>query len=231
MDKARLKEKAAKYDILLSETQLDLCAEYAKLIVEWNKKINITAIIDAEGMENKHFIDSMLLAVQAEIQGHVADVGTGAGFPGIVLKICKPDIELTLIESNNKKIGFLQHVSSSLGLNAAFLNMRAEDVAKSSYRESFDVVTARAVSALPMLSELCMPLVKKNGWFIPMKGRNNDEFLSAKNAISLLGGMCKQEKSYELPDESQRSLYFIQKIQSTNAKYPRHMGKIKKSPL
>ncbi len=231
MDRDRLRKKALIYELELNDQVLDNCAEYAQLVIEWNDKFNITAITDAEEMEDKHFIDSLFLASQNEIHGRVVDVGTGGGFPGLILKLYRPDIELTLIESNKKKIAFLRHACAHFGLDVALNEDRAEEVARTNLRESFDLVTARAVSALPILSELCLPLVKPGGWFIPMKGRNNDEYIASQAAIKKLGGLCLQEKPYHLPDGSARKLFYIKKEKPTESKYPRSMSQIKKNPL
>ncbi len=140
------------------------------MLVEYNEKVNLTAITDAEGIEDRHFIDSLLLASQPEVQGSLVDVGTGAGFPGIVAKLYKPQLALTLMEPTGKRVDFLRYVCGQLGLEAEFVKERAEEAARKRWREAFDVASARAVAALPVLLEYCLPLVRKGGLFIAMKG-------------------------------------------------------------
>ncbi|MDL2253688.1 16S rRNA (guanine(527)-N(7))-methyltransferase RsmG [Ruminococcaceae bacterium OttesenSCG-928-I18] len=229
--KIRLKEKAERYGMKLCPEVLGRCERYAELVDEWNRKINITAITEPEEVEDKHFLDCFLLACQPEIKGKVADVGSGAGFPGIILKIYKPDIEITLIESNKKKTAFLSLVGKELDLSLQVLGERAEDLGRSSARESFDVVTARAVAALPALSEYCLPLVKTGGFFLPMKGPKETEGTEAKKAIEVLGGEIKEIRKYTLPDDSERTIWVVQKSASTPERYPRKMAQIKKKPL
>ena len=231
MDKNRFKQKANEAGIQLSENQLESCLRYADLMLEWNQRSNITAITEAGEVEDKHFLDSLYLAAQPEVQGDVADIGTGAGFPGVVLKIFKPDIKLTLVESNQKKVAFLQSIKEGLNLEYEVLSERAEELGRAAYRERFDLVTARAVAALPVLAEYCLPLVKQGGWFVPMKGRLAEELDEARNAIGVLGGSLLEERPYHLPDGSERKLYLIEKVKPSDQRYPRNTARIKKKPL
>ncbi len=232
MDKVRLAQKAGQYNIQLGPEILDQLEAYNRMMLEWNQKSNITAITEEQEVEDKHFIDSLFLASQPELKGKVADIGSGGGFPGLVLKIYRKDIDITLVESNQKKNAFLQLVVENLKLEGVRLcNKRAEELARGPERESFDLVTARAVASLPTLAEYCLPLVKEGGWFIPMKGRLEDELALSKNAIATLGGSCKEERAYQLPDGSERRLYVIEKIKPADNRYPRNTARIKKNPL
>lgn len=231
IDQKRLQAKAKTYGIDLDEKIVKKFYEYSKILLQWNEKSNLTAIVQGEEMENKHFIDSLVLASQPEVQGRVADVGTGPGFPGIILKLYCPNIELILIESNKKKNAFLMELAKRLEMDVKLCDERAEDLGRSDFRETFDLVTARAVSALPTLAEYCIPLVKPGGWFIPMKGKIEEELEAGKNAIGSLGGNFTEERTYTLPDGSERRLYLIEKVRKTEGKYPRNTARIKKNPL
>ena len=207
---------------------------YAHLLVEKNKVMNLTAITEPADIATLHFLDSAALLTLADFRDKtVADVGTGAGFPGVPLRILEPSIKLTLLDSLQKRIGFLQEVCDDLGLNdVACVHGRAEEFA-AAHRESFDIVTSRAVASLPLLAELCLPLVKVGGWFLPMKSVDSDEELAnAARAIEILGGQVICSKNYQIPgiDVSHR-LIFIKKVKETQKKYPRTFAKIKKNPL
>ena len=216
IDKNRLSEKCSTWNIALTGTQLDLLDKYAELLVSYNEKVNLTAITSPEGIEDRHFADSLLFAAQPEVQGKLVDVGTGAGFPGIVAKIYKPDLELTLMEPTGME----------------FAKERAEEAARKIWREQFDVASARAVAALPVLSEYCLPLVKVGGWFIAMKGPEADaEAKAAANALKKLGGQYAETRQFTLPDSSARGLVLCRKISQTPTVYPRNGGKIAKKPL
>lgn len=223
------------YGVALDENQFEQLEHYAKLLVEWNEKMNLTAIVDDEGIALKHFLDSLALLRQAEIPkgARVADVGTGAGFPGMVLKIARPDIELVLIDSLQKRLNFLQEVLSELGISAKLVHTRAEDAGQDkNLRESFDFVTARAVANLSVLSEYCIPLVKVGGTFAPMKTADiKEEAAEAETAIVTLGGKLKEIKLYELPLAGGRSIAVVNKVKSTPQKYPRQGTKISKKPI
>ena len=207
---------------------------YAEALVETNKVMNLTAITEPVDIATLHFLDSAALLKLADFQNKsVVDVGTGAGFPGMPLRILEPSIRLTLLDSLNKRIDFLQNVCGELGFaDVACVHARAEEFA-SAHRESFDIATSRAVAALPLLSELCLPLVKPGGWFLAMKAVDSDEELrSAAHAIETLGGQLVRTENYQIPgtDVSHR-LIFIKKIKETPKKYPRPFAKIKKNPL
>lgn len=231
IDKVRFSNTLKKYDITLSEKQLEQFDKYAEILVEYNEKVNLTAITDPEGIENKHFLDSLLFAKDEKVNGKVADVGTGAGFPGIVTKIYKPEIDLTLIEPTGKRCTFLQYALDTLGIEGNVVKERAEEAARKIYREQYDIVTARAVADLRVLSEYCIPLVKVGGYFISMKGDGEKEMEYSKNAISKLGASYVGMKNFILPDESKRCLIICKKEQPTGKVYPRNGGKINKSPL
>lgn len=230
IDKARLIQKARAYDINIDHC-VDALAQYAEILVEYNKKVNLTAILSPEGIEDKHFIDSLLFAAQPQVKGGVIDVGTGAGFPGIVAKLYNPQIELALLEPTGKRVEFLKYACESLRIKADIIKERAEEASRKKWRETYDIATARAVASLDMLCEYCLPLVKKGGLFIALKGDAKDEIVTAQAAIDKLGGEYSNEKAFVLPDGSQRSLVFINKISQTPPVYPRNGGKIAKNPL
>ena len=210
----------------------DALRQYLELLCEWSGKMNLTAIKDPEEILEKHFIDSILPLTQTEISGSAADVGTGAGFPGLVWKIVKPELRMTLIEPTEKRCRFLREVIHTLNLtDIEVVNMRAEDYAKD-HRESFDVVTARAVANLNVLCELCIPLVRIGGKFIAMKGAQAlEEKDAAQKAAETLGARFADAVSASLPKGDTRiSLIYI-KDKATPAKYPRNYGQIKKKPL
>ena len=207
---------------------------YADMLVETNKVMNLTAITEPADIAALHFLDSAALLTLADFRNKsVVDVGTGAGFPGMPLRILEPSIHLTLLDSLNKRIAFLRGVCEELGLSDVdCVHARAEEFA-AAHRESFDIATSRAVAALPLLSELCLPLVKPGGWFLAMKAVDSDEELrSAAHAIETLGGQLVRTENYQIPgiDVSHR-LVFIKKIKETSKKYPRPFAKIKKNPL
>ena len=179
IDKERLAQKCSTWNILLSGAQLDLLDRYAEILVDYNQKVNLTAITSPEGIEDRHFADSLLFAAQPEVTGKLVDVGTGAGFPGVVAKIFKPDLQLTLMEPTGKRVEFLKYACAQLGLTGVeFAKERAEEAARKVWREQFDLASARAVAALPMLAEYCLPLVKVGGNFLAMKGASGEEELT-----------------------------------------------------
>ncbi len=214
------------------QEQLNL---YANLLVEWNEKINLTAITEPDGVVIKHFYDCILFfkTVNVPQNAKIIDVGTGAGFPGMVLKIMRPDIELTLLDGLNKRLIFLNEVLSQLGLTAQTVHLRAEDGGKSAeHREKYDIACARAVARLNVLSEYCLPYVKKGGIFVAMKGPTaNEEMVDAKKAIAILGGGESTIICETLPENEQRSFIITKKISQTPPKYPRISTKISKQPL
>lgn len=234
MKPEELKEKLAEDNINLSETQEVQLKRYYELLVEWNSFMNLTGITDLEQVYLKHFYDSAILLNKFDLSNikTLCDVGTGAGFPGLVLKIIYPNLEITLVDSLEKRIKFLNHVIEELGLEKInTLHARAEDFAIQN-REQFDIVTARAVAHLAILSELCLPLVKVGGYFVPMKGNLAEEKKESMNAIKELSGEIVEEYSFLLPkEESKRTILKIKKIKVTNKKYPRQYSEIKKKPL
>lgn len=231
IDKERLLQKAAAYGLDLSGCA-DALATYARCLVDYNQKVNLTAITDPAGIEDRHFIDSLLFAMQPEVCGRVVDVGTGAGFPGIVAKLYRPELELTLMEPTGKRVEFLKFVCGQLGVEAEFAKERAEEAARKAWRETFDVATARAVASLPMLAEYCLPLVKVGGVFLAMKGSDAPaEIEAAAGAVAKLGGKYRCHRSYTLPDGSARTLIVYEKCAPTPPVYPRNGGKIAKAPL
>ncbi len=210
----------------------DALDQYAALLVDYNEKVNLTAITDPEGIEMKHFLDSLLLAAQPEVAGKLVDVGTGAGFPGVVAKLYKPELQLTLLEPTGKRVEFLRYLCGELGLKADFLKERAEEAARKQWRESFDVATARAVARLNKLAEYCLPLVRVGGYFIAMKGETaQEELQEALPAIAKLGGSLVELRSADLPGGEQHSLIVLRKTAHTPPVYPRNGGKIAKAPL
>ncbi|MDL2219472.1 16S rRNA (guanine(527)-N(7))-methyltransferase RsmG [Ruminococcaceae bacterium OttesenSCG-928-O06] len=231
IDKERLRRKAAACGINLMPEQLDQLEIYAALLLEWNQKVNLTAITQPEEVEDKHFLDSLLFAALPQVQGRLADVGSGAGFPGVVAQIYKPSLALVALEPTGKRVAFLQEVLRRLGLAGEVAKERAEEAARKGWREGFDVCTARAVAALPVLCEYCLPLVKPGGWFIAMKGDAAQEIADAQAAIAALGGTLRETRQYTLPDGAARSLVLIEKTAATPEKYPRPGGTIKKRPL
>lgn len=222
-------------DIEFNDKQLDQFYEYMNLLLEWNKKINLTAIIEVEEIILKHFIDSLTINKYIGENKTLVDVGTGAGFPGIPLKIYRPDLKVTLVDSLNKRINFLNEVISKLDLkDINTVHNRIEDFGKDKkYRESFDYVTARAVANLTILSEYLIPISKVNGKCICMKGNDiEEEVNSSKNAINLLGGKINKIDYFELPNSDiSRNIIVIDKIKETPNKYPRKAGLPSKEPL
>ncbi len=224
------------YKITLTENQYEQFQKYFELLAEWNEKMNLTAITDESGVALKHFADSLSLLNFVDIpqNSSLADVGTGAGFPGIVLKIARPDIKLTLIDSLNKRLVFLNEVCSQLGIDAELIHSRAEDGARDEkLRESFDFAVSRAVARMNVLSEYCLPYVKVGGAFCAMKGAQaNEEFKESLNAINTLGGKLEKKYFFELPENGgERAIAVVRKVKNTPQKYPRQSGKIKAKAL
>ncbi|GGJ89643.1 ribosomal RNA small subunit methyltransferase G [Lentibacillus kapialis] len=223
--------------IELNEKQKEQFADYFQILVEWNEKINLTTLTGVEDVYLKHFYDSISAAFYHDFTGNVmiCDVGAGAGFPSIPLKICFPDISVTIVDSLQKRINFLNQLGEQLSLkNVAFYHDRAENFGrKKQFRESFDIVTSRAVARMSVLSELCLPLTKKNGWFIAMKGSQaEDELNDGQNAVNVLGGELDKMHTFRLPEEnSERSIISIHKNRITPKKYPRKPGLPNKSPI
>lgn len=227
-------EELKKLGINITNEQIDLLEKYYNLLIEWNDKINLTAITDKEEVYLKHFYDSLTLIKAYDLTKKikVCDVGTGAGFPGIVLKIVFPNIDIMLVDALNKRILFLNEVIDKLNLkNISAVHKRAEDFARENI-EKFDLVTSRAVAKLNILSELCIPMVKIDGYFIAMKANIEEELSYSLSSIEKLGGNLEDVVSFNLPSEnSNRNLIKIKKVKNTDIKYPRNFDKIKKNPL
>lgn len=231
-----LQRNAAKHGIALDAQMLERFSTYEELLLDWNTRINLTAITDHEEILTKHFLDSLLLlnAIDLPQGALVIDVGTGAGFPGIPLKIVRPDIQLTLLDSLQKRVHFLQTVCEEIGFaDVQCIHARAEDAGRMpEYRERYTLACARAVASLPSLAEYCLPFVQVGGLFAAMKGpQAQEELEQAKYAIACLGAKADQMVMDTLPGGDQRSLVLIKKISQTSAKYPRKGTKIAKNPL
>lgn len=226
---------AGKLGISLTDEQTKLFEKLAELLVEQNKTMNLTAITDPDGIAVKHFADSIsaLSAYDFAENAKVLDVGTGAGFPSIPLLIARPDLEMTMIDSTAKKLKYVASTVEILGLAAEVLHTRAEEAGQSKeYREKFDIVCSRAVAALNVLCEYCLPFVKVGGVFLAMKAaKAQEEIADARNAIKILGGKIVAEKSLTLSDGGERTIVVIKKISQVPPKYPRVSAQIAKKPL
>ncbi|MGX6971453.1 16S rRNA (guanine(527)-N(7))-methyltransferase RsmG [Vagococcus bubulae] len=238
MTPEEFKKSLEKQGIVLSDKQMNQFELYFKRLVEWNEKINLTAIVDKKEVYLKHFYDSLTLAFERDMTKEglrLCDVGSGAGFPSIPLKIVFPNMTISIVDSLNKRIKFLTELTTELGLDKVNLyHSRAEDFGQNKlYRESFDVVTARAVARLNVLAELCLPLVKQGGQFLAMKAaKSEEELLEAKKAIALLGGKVVAEREVSLPiTYDERFIIEIDKKKQTPNKYPRKAGLPNKKPL
>ena len=237
MNQEQFIEALREKGIELTSEQLQQFHKYFELLVEWNEKMNLTAITDQPSVYLKHFYDSISMAFYVDFSKgqSICDVGAGAGFPSIPLKICFPQLKVTIVDSLNKRIQFLTHLSEQLGLSEVeFVHARAEEFGQNpQYREQYDIVTARAVARLTVLSELCIPLVKKGGQFVAMKAAAaQDELFDAKKALTTLGAEKTKEFTFTLPIEnSERSLFVFDKIKNTPKKYPRKPGVPNKTPL
>ena len=229
---AAVKEKVG---IELSELQKEQYSNYYDIVVEWNQKINLTAITEEDEFYTKHFFDSISLAFYKDYSNieSICDVGSGAGFPSIPLKILFPNLKVTIVDSLNKRIKFLNLVKDELGLSDCnFVHARAEEFGQNKdYRENFEIVTARAVARLNVLAELCLPLVKKGGYFLSLKAQKaEEETKEAINAIKLLGGKLEQDLEFDIEGE-ERHILEIRKAKETPNKYPRKAGTPNKKPL
>lgn len=220
--------------ISLSSKQKEQFEIYYQTLVEWNEKMNLTAITQKEDVYLKHFYDSLTISFDYDLNNQsLCDVGAGAGFPSIPLKIVYPDLKITIVDSLSKRITFLKHLFQVLDLkDVEAVSARAEEYALK-HRESFDIVTARAVARLNILDELCLPLVKVGGDFITLKGlKAKEELNEAKQGIEKLGGKVVKEGSFTLTDENDhRCNIYIHKVKNTPSKYPRDFSRIKKKPL
>ncbi|MDG0842043.1 16S rRNA (guanine(527)-N(7))-methyltransferase RsmG [Staphylococcus equorum] len=222
--------------IELSEQQQRQFQTYYQMLVEWNEKINLTSITEEHEVYLKHFYDSIAPSFYTDLTKEltICDIGAGAGFPSIPLKIIFPNLKVTIVDSLNKRINFLNQLAEALNLeNVNFVHDRAETFGKGVYRESYDIVTARAVARLSVLSELCLPLVKKGGQFIALKSSKGEEELEeARFGLGIFGGKVRETISYELPEEAgERQMIIIDKRSQTPKKYPRKPGTPNKSPL
>ena len=224
IDREKLKAYCEGFGVLLSPEQLDQFDGYCRLLLEWNKKMNLTAIREPE---------EVLRFAELPQGAKLIDVGTGAGFPGLPLKIARPDLRLALLDSLKKRLTFLQAVCDALGLDADIIHSRAEDGGKlSGLRQNFDAAVSRAVAPLNLLAEYCLPFVRVGGIFLAAKGPQVKEELSqAEKAFHLLGGRAEKTAEYFLPDGSGRTLVTVKKERATPALYPRHGSKIAKKPL
>lgn len=224
-------------NILLNDSQKEQFANYYQLLVDWNKKVNLTALTEIEDVYLKHFYDSLTPAFYVDFSKKysICDVGAGAGFPSIPLKICFPHLEMTIVDSLRKRIDFLKTLANELGLeNINFYHSRAEDFGQNKkFRETFDIVMARAVARMSVLSELCLPLVRVGGKFIAMKGaKAEDELTTGSHAIARLGGKVAENYTFDLPFEAgERSIIVIDKDKRTAKKYPRNPGIPQRKPL
>ena len=218
----------------LSSPQIDQFCLYGDLLLEWNQKMNLTSITEPEEIILKHFVDSLTLGKLAQA-GRLADIGTGAGFPGIPLKILNPDLELYLVDSLAKRLEFLKVVKTELKLNdVATVHARAEDMGRDArYRASFDIVTSRAVARLPVLLEYAMPLLKVGGQFLAAKGlRVEEEVVEAGRALELLGCEVVRVENYTLGEGAEhRATVIVKKLRTTSKEYPRRAGTPAKTPL
>ena len=230
-------EKLNAIGVTLNETQKEQFIKFYELLVEWNKVMNLTGITEYEEVNEKHFVDSLSIvkAIDMNQVESLIDIGTGAGFPGIPLKIAFPHIKVVLLDSLNKRINFLNAVIRELGLeNIETIHGRAEDFAKQAeYREQFDLCVSRAVANLATLSEYCIPYVKKDGMFVPYKsGEIDEEVEQSKKAIHVLGGKLQDVIKFQLPGtEIGRSFVVINKVQNTAKRYPRKAGLPSKEPI
>ncbi len=239
IDKDLLKTAAFAVGVEVDAALCERLDIYARLLVEWNEKMNLTAIVDPTDIAVKHFADSLAAApLLPDGAFSLIDVGTGAGFPGVPLALLREDCRLTLLDSLNKRLVFLEEVCKAVGVQAEFLHLRAEDGGqKPQLRESFDVATARAVGGLPLLCEYCLPYVKVGGRFIALKGpTGEEEFASSRRAMQKLGGELRRVRKITLPPDSkgesgERQLFFIDKKSATPPLFPRPAAKIAKKPL
>lgn len=236
-DNRKLLEGLRELNIDLSEDQIKQFELYYELLIEWNSVMNLTSITEYDEVLIKHFLDSLVLCkvIDTKKQSTLIDMGTGAGFPGIPLKIAHPNLDIVLMDSLNKRVKFLNEVISKLGLkNIKAVHGRAEELGRAvEYREQFDICVSRAVAKLFSLSEFCLPFVKKNGYFIPYKsGKIEEELIQSEYAIKVLGGKLEKQEGFLLPNtDVERTLLVIKKTKETPKSYPRAGGKPLKAPL
>ncbi len=228
-----MEELFKNYDIFLTEKQLEKFEKYKKILLFWNEKFNLTAIKEDNEIVLKHFVDSVKYFNIYDVDKKIIDVGSGAGFPSIPIKIIREDLDITMVESTLKKCNFLKECIKELDLKGIrVVNARCEDLAKEeSYREKFDYGTARAVARLNTLCEYVLPFVKINGKFVSYKGKDaKEELEEAKNAINVLGGEYLKTLTFNLQD-AERNIIIINKVKNTDKKYPRGKGKERSKPL
>ena len=234
MNVNKFKEELEKINIKITDEQLNQLEIYYKLLIEWNEKMNLTGITEKEDVYLKHFYDSLTInkIIDLKKEESLCDMGTGAGFPGMVLKIVFPHLKVTLVDSLNKRIEFLKEVGKKLNLkNIEFVHARIEEYAKENI-EKYDIVTARAVAHLSILLEYSIPMVKINKYFIAMKGNMTEELEESKNAIKVLNCNIENKIEFQLPiEDSNRTILKIKKSTKTNKKYPRRNSEIKKNRL
>ena len=227
--------KAKQISVEITEKEANMFYEYDKLLLDWNEKINLTAITDEREIILKHFIDSLTINRYIENADNVMDIGTGAGFPGVPLKIVNENKRFILVDALNKRVNFLEEIKKVLNLkNLDLIHSRSEDLAKNlMYRENIDVVTSRAVANLRVLVEYMLPFIKLNGLCICMNGPNSkEEIIEAENAIKILGGKIENIDKIILPEsEIERNIIIIKKVSNTPNKYPRKAGTASKQPL
>lgn len=236
-DTTQFEKDLQEIGVSLSEQQIQQFLTYYEMLVEWNQVMNLTAITEYDDVMKKHFVDSVSLIKAYDVtrNANVIDVGTGAGFPGLALKIAYPDLQVTLLDSLNKRIQFLDAVIAKLGLvGVETIHGRAEDFAKAGkLREKYDLAVSRAVANLSTLSEYCLPFVKVGGQFISYKSEKiTEEMTAAENAIRILGGKVVNQVEFQLPESDiYRNLFVIEKVKDTPKKYPRKAGLPGKEPL
>ena len=227
-------EEVNKLNIHLSENQLNQLEEYYNLLIDYNEKVNLTRITEKEDVYLKHFYDSLTLIKAIDLTKGltICDVGTGAGFPGIVLKICFPQLKVTLVETLQKRVRFLYLVKEKLNLKDLFICKERAEIFANNNREKYDLVTSRAMARLNVLTEMCIPLVKIKGYFIPMKATIDEELEEARNSIEVMNSELEDVINFTLPIEnSVRNLVVIKKISYNDKRYPRKYDEIKKHPL
>ena len=231
MNKEEFIQNVKNIGIDIDDKKMEMLEKYYDLLIGWNEKINLTAITKKEDVYLKHFYDSLTIVKVIDLnkENTFCDIGSGSGFPGLVIKIFFPHLKITLIDSLNKRINFLNEVIKELNLaNIEAIHARAEEYALSN-REKFDVVTARAVSSISTLLEFSMPLLKLNKYFIAMRGQDESGY---EKALDILGGKVIKKEEFNLPfEQSKRTLIKVEKIRKTNLKYPRKFSEIKKNPI
>lgn len=230
-----LERTLAAHGVTLDREALMRLDLYAERLIETNRRFNLTAVTDPDEVTVKHFADSLVLLGKTELPAGASllDVGTGAGFPGLALKLARPDLQAAFLDGTRKKLGFISSVLEETGLAGETLHLRAEEAGKlPKYREKFDFVTARAVADMAVLVEYCLPFVRAGGLFLAMKSAAaEEEIQNAAGAVRLLGGKTEQNLLFDLVENTPRRIVFVRKISQTPPKYPRASAKIAKSPL